>query len=209
MFGSPEKQGIDEVALKTLHEPLAFDCPKTAQEAKRLVKEPVHLLPCKIHYTGPANVLSYFRPEALPPNAPSSNSGVTTSRMTDDSKGNLSRASGPVVYQSAFRGRQVTGHKVVFPSDVVGVVLSDEGGRHQTQYSTGRRGNNASGNEGEGDERGEVERIIFSDAKSVNAGGVFTSMHVWNKDDKKNDHVFVERIFTEFMPLSEALHAED
>ncbi|KAG4302561.1 hypothetical protein PCK1_001145 [Pneumocystis canis] len=77
--------------------------PETSRENPQFLDESlnskVHLLPCHIHWDGPANVSKYFHVRSIPDSS---------------------------AYYATFRGRGLEGHSVVLPSNYEGVVYNLE-----------------------------------------------------------------------------------
>ena len=111
----------------------------------------IHVLPCSIHYNGPAAVQRYFQPNKVlnpttpPAAAPRSDSASSSSTETATTPTTYISASAPpslavecapddaLLAESrwsiaAFRGRQVTGELVPLPQHTIGLVLRDSNG---------------------------------------------------------------------------------
>ncbi|KAJ2064059.1 hypothetical protein GGI17_001251 [Coemansia sp. S146] len=73
----------DQINLKSDNETLAVDC--------------LHLLPCAVKYSGPANTSTYFLPQQQP----------------------------DLTYETTFRGRQLHGRKVRLPENYTGHIVID------------------------------------------------------------------------------------
>nr|CAG4641342.1 EOG090X0IC1 [Eulimnadia texana] len=65
----------------------------------------VHLMPCKIHHDGPANVSTYFTPY------------ISEKSPSDESSDK--------VLQASFRGRLLLGQQIEIPENFTGYVLSE------------------------------------------------------------------------------------
>ena len=108
----------------------------------------VHVLPCSIHYNGPAAVQRYFHPEqAHNPTLTATAATVTQPATTyisaaaptaDQSQSALADSRW---YSAAFRGRLLTGEKVSLPLRTVGLVVREaNGGRTRLLSSVGSNG---------------------------------------------------------------------
>lgn len=117
----------------------------------------MHVLPCEIHYNGPAAVTQYFQPtrviNPLLAAAASSSSSVARSPTTyistetpstdaswvsaTGSGGGDGTADAALAesrwYTAAFRGRQLTGEKVALPAHTIGLVIKDSKQHKQQQ----------------------------------------------------------------------------
>ena len=128
LTGEPEAVGWSEAAARTV----------------------VHVLPCEIHYNGPAAVRQYFQPARvinpllataasssssaaasspttyITKESPSPAASVTASRAGADSSVDAAALASSAWYTAAFRGRQLTGEKVALPPNTIGLVIRDK-----------------------------------------------------------------------------------
>ncbi len=200
---SPSKPAIDDVATQDIRKTLVFECPAAPKELRKIEKPTVHLIPCKVRFSGPAAVSTYFKVEPVPS---SSSSSSSFSGSSDSSR---------QLYRAAFRGRQVTGHKITFADDCIGVVLQDKNsssamsGFSSSLPSSGSSFSSSKSKDVAGSSSTSGSNNSRLSAAKVDLTSRFDHMYVWNKDERKNDNQHIDRAFNEFMVLSSALHGED
>ena len=151
------------------------------------------LLPCRIHYDGPAPISAFFHehPAATPPGSAS-----------------LSQATH---LSSSFRGRELFGASLPLPRRTVGLVL-EENAREAAEYSDDTE-NDFSASElelgsdsfAEGDD-GEREAGV-PDAKRMRIAATFDGIKVWQRELPVSSHALPCQWLYEWVPLSQAIHA--
>ena len=148
----------DPIAAEAAAAAIHIHCPTTVRESsasapdeceggatsrwnEAAARVAVHVLPCCIHYNGPAAVESYFQPSpahnpTLPPAAAATRSATpNTATYVSDSAPPVDSLdlshSAPADSRwstAAFRGRLLTGERIVLPPHTIGLVVRDSGG---------------------------------------------------------------------------------
>ncbi|KAK9493074.1 ribonuclease H2, subunit C [Lipomyces doorenjongii] len=178
-------------ATLNLHTPLLSD--------KHIRSVTPHILPCKIHHDGPANVRRYFhvhpyKPDASRPkvsSATTSPTRITTESFTDitstDSSAeetelkeygmngpDESTPSAHSLHEAYFRGRKLVGQKLVLPEGYKGLILPIAPSPSDIPAQTKSYFYSEDDDEEE-DEEQEQEHMWKSEAE-------FKELFVWNHD---------------------------
>ncbi len=125
--------GADSISVAEFVEPFAITLRAADQKQSRSDALPptyrvdangsgsgVHLLPAQISFSGPAKITTYFKPHQK---------GKPIATGTDSGSGSGSGSGGgeSMVWESALRGRKLTGHQIALPTGSVGLVFHDNG----------------------------------------------------------------------------------
>ena len=190
----------------------------------------VHVLPCAIHYNGPAAVQQYFQPTQA--NCPTSQphpatSPTTTTTTSTTATTYISTSAAPTAhsqsallaesrwYTAAFRGRLLTGERVTLPQHTIGVVLRDapptgtvSGGG--SGGSKRHRGAAADGRRVDGAEDGGSAREAGSHVDWL-VDGWFDSLTLWGRDSDwaGADQSWMKRSLLDWPVIAAALHSTD
>ena len=166
----PTASMADPIALQTAAATIHIHCPTTVADNPAVsaaidltseeqamavtagwpevaARSAVHVLPCAIHYNGPAAVQRYFQPSqginpTIAATAAATTSASTARPATSTNPSTYISVSAPPTqpadsdtqsaqlaesrwYRAAFRGRELTGEKVPLPPHTIGVVLRD------------------------------------------------------------------------------------
>ena len=197
----------------------------------------VHVLPCAIHYNGPAAVQRYFHPTTV--HNPIRTKAVANSNLADASSLVVTatyistsslppdttdsqcapRADSPW-YTAAFRGRQVTGERIVLPQHTIGLVLRDggasSGGGGRGSVSAKRHRASAAAVDDDECimENGSTRASNMSAADEAGpridwvVDGWFDAVTLWGRDSdwKGADQSALKRTLVEWPAVAAALH---
>lgn len=184
----------DLVAKEDINKTIIFTIPQTVKQVKSLQK-PLHHIPIKIDYNGPAAVSSYFHPHPRD----KFESSLSHNKITHENV-KILQTKESQYYSASFRGREVTGKLITLPSDTVGLVI-EAGAQEDSGIQVRKIGVKKVDKPAES----SIEPKI---AANCTVTGAFNQFYIWNKDNDEIPSNYMSRSIDEFLPLANALHSD-